>query len=506
MKRNSIKAAFLALLMAGCGQSESASVACLPKGHVQQQSSSAGPIKLEKAPRATLFLDLSLSMVSFLNARKPDGLQEPLGYAGSFQFGALVRRLPPILKQSTQRFEIAGFSHLPNRGADNRLRPLYGITEDQFRELTATECFINLPKGKRPDTCHSLYKGNGRTDFSGLFPDVEARVANGELVTIVSDLLTYNSGQLGDYNDVAGPLSALVRKGYAVAMLSAAVGYNGTVHDVPGPKIRLAARTPFHILVIGSSAQVATVLKNIDEDTGLRSFRQSQSKFWHAVLFDSHAGAALALGAPEVGPLPQRGVWTTGSGLVTTAGFAGQFVVGRPESDGANRAIRVNWPITASNPLIPVEYSIQPESEVWVHTSGGTRCEDGWQSLNDAALHPTAATAELTSASAQVQQTLFANGVPFQMTPRTTYLWRLGWQQAEARRAAAEDEFLQSWSTNATNLPDLRMQYARGGGGAIFPTFDFEALYLDLWQAAYGAGAKSPHLLRTSTYVAAVLQ
>ncbi len=456
-----------------------------------------------QAPRATLYLDLSLSMVNFLDSRRPKNITPALDYDTSFQFGALTRRLPVLLRQNAQRFETAGFSVQGNRGKADRLIPKYGISDEQFRALTATECFANLSASSAKEACYSQYKNNLRTDFSGLFPDVQARLANGELVAVVSDLMSYNAGQLGDYNDVASPLTELIRQGYAVALLSAAVGYNGNVSDIPPPGIPLAGRMPFHTLIIGSSEQVAAVLRSVDADPGFRTFRQNHEKFWHAVLFDRQAGAGITLGKPA--PVtPPQGVLTTGNGLVNAGDFVGQFVVAR--SDDASRTIHVQWPVAQPNPLVPVEYEIAPNSELWMHTGGGSRCEDGWQSVNDPSLRPDAKAVALASASEPARQSLFTKGVPFQMASRITYLWRLNWKPSATKLAAGEERFLSAWSANAATVPALRARFTRSRQDGLFPTFDLEALYRDLWQAAYGTGATGAPPLSISTYLAAIVQ
>jgi hypothetical protein len=492
----------------GCGQSESAPVACLPNGIVEEGGTPvATTAAVERAQRATLYLDLSLSMINFLQSNRISGPQAPLDHANSFQYGALVRRLPSILKQSAQRLVLAGFSLQSNRNAEKRLLPKYDLSDEQFRQITATECFANARIKHDREQCYGLYKENQRTDFSGLFPDVEARVQNGELAVIVSDLMSYGAGQLGDYNDVAGPLSGLLRRGYAVALLSAAVGYSGDIGDIPGGKIeKFAGRMPFHILIVGSSEQVATVLKAVDDDSGFRSFRAANAAHWHAVLFDGKADAGITLGAPMVDrPLP-RGVLPAGKGLLESANALGQFLVARSTSDGGSPQINVQWPVTARNAVVPVEYDIRPDSQTWAHMSGSSRCEDGWLPLNDASLQATAKPASLSTLNGSIQQNLFSSGVPYQMAARTVYLWRLGWQQNGVRRAASEESFLKTWSVDAAGLSDVRSRYGRGGLGGVFPTFDLEALYLDLWQAAYGSGSRGAKSAGNHTFLSVIVQ
>ena len=55
----------------GCGQSESAPVACLPNGIVEEGGTPvATTAAVERAQRATLYLDLSLSMINFLQSNR----------------------------------------------------------------------------------------------------------------------------------------------------------------------------------------------------------------------------------------------------------------------------------------------------------------------------------------------------------------------------------------------------------------------------------------------------
>ncbi|NYZ14577.1 hypothetical protein HL658_18665 [Azospirillum sp. RWY-5-1] len=461
----------------------------------------------ERAARTTVYFDLSLSMVNFLDVSRTTGSQVPANHARSFQYGALLRRLPPILTQISDSVVKAGFSDKGRQGNDGRLRPRYDLTDAQIRNITDTECFASNRRQGRLQ-CLSLYAGNQRTDFSGLFPDVEARVDSGELVVIVSDLMSYNAGQAGDFNDVSGPLSGLIRQGKAVALLTAAVGYNGSVSDIPGAPIKeFAGKVPLHILVVGTSAQVAAALKAVDEDTAFRTFRANNPDQWHAVLFDRSAIAETRLGRPEVEtPLP-RGVLRTGGGMVEADSMLGQFIVGRSNrGEEASRKISIAWPVGRRNSPVPIDYDLQPDHQVWAYTLGGGRCQDGWVQNTDAVLKPDARPVGVSASEQPIRQTLFDSGVPFQLASNTVYLWRLGWRPGGVRIPTSEVDFLKTWSVDATGIDTLRDQIARRGGGGVFPTFDLAALYQDLWQAAYGANPSGSQSENKSALLSIMIQ
>lgn len=517
MKMKAFALSALAMVLVGCSSSEGA-VGCLPDGVDENQGAEVQQAKQQglPLPRATLYLDLSLSMVNFLDGKgSSSDLAESPDYSSAFQYGALVRRLPPILRQMTQRFVLAGFSVNANKKL-NRLAPKYDITDEQFRQLTATECFLNSLNKKPREECKSLYRDNQRTDFSGLFPDVESRVKNGELVVIVSDLMSYGAGQLGDYNDIAGPLSALIRDGYAVALLSALVGYNGNVMDIPGGRIKVSGKMPFHILAIGASGHVDAVLRTIGSDPGFSKFRAQGENNWRVSLFDPKAGPAITLGTASINQSLPRGVLRTGTGLVDSKIFAGQFVVARTAGDEkTSREIEVKWPVLEKNPFMPVEYELQPESKVWVYLPGANgQCRDGWRLNKDVALqsirpesNPRVPVGDSNPSAKLVRQSLFSSGIPPQMASRTTYLWQLEWALREPKRSPRGEEYLKEWSINASGIDELR---ARTSGKdevlRTFRTYDLDAIYNDLWQYAYGSRAPEDNPARYSALVSAVVQ
>lgn len=491
---------FFLSTVCGCGPSESAEPTCLPSGIKDESPAVAAPKPNDEKLRTTLYLDFSLSMVNYLDVGEFDPLNAPPGLAQAFQYGPLVGQLPTVLSPISRELLFSGFG---TSAVQRR------ISEKEFDRALSSRCFSELghASNERRDRgtqrCQGKYKGNKNTDFIGLFQEVEGRVGRGELAVIVSDLIP--SGERG-IDELVRPLTRMIARGSAVAIVSASVGYAGTM-DIPGKRFKYVGRAPFHVLVVGPSSSVRDVLAGIRSNIKMKDFRLNSPDMWHEALFDRTAASGLSLGKAKVGPLPSAGVFVNRGDPLPDDAVIGKYLMYVEGASGANRQITVSWPVVQANVTAPVEHRLTPISQVWRRMqSDRISCDRAWipeegQGIQGA---PSSPSASLQAKGTPPSVTLFNRFTPGVVRSKNAYLWRLGWQQDGAEFPAAEEAFLKRWSIDSSGLATVT---APGEPlPPLFPTYEFATLYRSLWQAAYGTGSAAAKTVTYSSLVSVAVE
>ncbi|WP_198374023.1 hypothetical protein [Neoroseomonas rubea] len=412
-------------------------LACLPSGVTVLRRRPVAAQQAQRAPAATVLLDVSGSMAGYVAApssgntrptqqRSPQRQQQtqpaqPLPEPRTFR--ELVLSLPQIASQVSDRVSAFGFGRT-------------------IRALSLSE----LQRATRPE----------------FYRDTESRIGEAlsrmealpgeEIGILATDLFLTGEEVFGGASAIRAPLSRILADGRSVGLMGIRSGFSGTIFDIPVVRTYDgAAERPFYVIVTGPHSAVARLIRRIEVEllSPLPPTADGSPRS-HATIYTKTpiTGGPLALDLRPTAPA------VVASSLSPEMG-SDVRQVSFPRGEGTAAATLPLTELAQGPVLSPDEFQI--EEMIWAETSPRNACGERWLPFRSA---PGQLAAITTSTGSSVIS-VGGRGVLSRMLPGVPFVLQIKVSAIGLSDAPAATAWTRAWNLEARDAERFTLERPR---------------------------------------------